>query len=154
MLAAWRICQSRHVLTAMSGEGARLYPGRWNHKGIPMVYTADSVALAVLEILVNLDDPALLSREYTHFSILFHKNLCKQLEPEDLPVDWAADPCPRSTRNIGSAWIESGESVILRVPSAVVHVEYNFIINPLHPDFRKLKSGEPKGLRFDERLTR
>ena len=153
MLTAWRIVQAHHITSAFEGEGSRRYGGRWNHKGIPIVYTAGSLSLAALELLVHLEYSQIL-RTYASIAIEFDENLCLRLEPSDLPADWTDCPAPDSTRNIGTAWFNSGDSVILAIPSVIVPVETNYLINPLHPDFEKIKIGGPEQFEYDQRLVK
>jgi RES domain-containing protein len=92
-MKAWRIIQRRHAKTAFSGEGARLYGGRWNSPGIPMVYVAQSQSLAVLEVLVHLDVPALLEK-YVFLEAVFDSSLVIDVERSSLPKNWKSDPVP------------------------------------------------------------
>ena len=152
MTRAWRIIKSRFAADAFSGEGARLYGGRWNSPGIAMVYTAGSVSLATLELLVHLDNTSVLPS----FSICpfdFDDSLVELLGPATLPPDWNQSPPPTSLRTIGDDWISRGSSVVLRVPSAVIENENNYLINPAHTDFKKLVIGSMKALKLDPRLT-
>jgi RES domain-containing protein len=83
---AWRIVQTQHAERALSGEGARLYGGRWNHKGTPLVYTASSLALAALELLVHLETSQILEA-YVGISVEFAEEQCHKLAPSRLPAD-------------------------------------------------------------------
>jgi len=130
-----------------------MYPGRWNERGRPVVYTAGSLSLAAMEMLVHLDAPELLEL-YLCIPVEFDDSLCLRLSPEDLPADWAADPTPDSARRLGSAWLDKGESAVLAVPSAIVPLEYNFLMNPRHEDFSRLRIGAPDKFRFDPRLLK
>ncbi|MFZ1730024.1 MAG: RES domain-containing protein [Bacteroidota bacterium] len=141
MITAWLIVQPRHIQTAFDGQGASQYPGRWNERGIPIVYTAESLSLAALEMLVHLPGPSILQR-YQAIPVSFDEALCRQLSPADLSPDWADDPAPLSTRVLGSQWIADASSVVLAVPSAVVPIERIFLINPRHPDFPELTIGD------------
>lgn len=152
-MTAWRIVQRERAAGAFDGEGARLYPGRWNHRGIPMVYTASTVSLATLEVLVHVETAAALAR-YVCIPVEVEDHLCRTAEDYGLPEDWAADPAPFSTRDLGSGWARGGDSLALAVPSAVIPSEMNVLINPGHPDFARLKIGSPRDLYFDPRLLR
>jgi RES domain-containing protein len=151
-IQAWRLLKARHADDAFNGEGASRFPGRWNHRGTPVVYTAASLSLAALETLANLDDAALLT-DYICVPVSFGENLCHTLEPKRLPRDWRANPAPSSTRDLGTAWAKSGMSCILKVPSAIIPRESNFLINPLHPDFSRLKVGKAEQFSWDPRLV-
>lgn len=118
-----------------------------------MVYTAGSLSLAAMEMLVHLESPDIL-RRYVSIPIRFDAGLCNRLPASHMPQNWTDDPAPISTRRLGTAWAKGGSSAVLAVPSALVTVETNYLINPLHPDFRKLEVGKAMAFKFDERLIR
>ncbi len=150
---AWRITKRKRVKTAFSGTGARKYGGRWNSPGTSIVYAAQTQSLAVLEILVHLDGPELLQR-YVLIGVEIAETLVRDVLPADLPLNWRADPVPATVRQIGDKWIESGASAVLRVPSTLVPAESNFLLNPAHPDFKKLVIQDPIAFHFDARLAK
>ena len=150
---AWRIIKPQFKGTAFNGEGARLYGGRWNSKGIAMVYTAGTLSLAALELLVNLHSWQILNN-YICIPIEFDSKLILRLEKKNLPDDWNIDPAPISTKKVGNHWAEKMKSVILEVPSAIIKEESNFLLNPLHPEFNKIKIGKAKKFDFDHRLIK
>ena len=152
-VTAWRIVQAGHADEAFSGEGARLYGGRWNRRGTRMVYTAGSISLAALEMLVHLDAYQLLSA-YVCIPVEFDDSMCLRIGPSDVPVDWTSDPAPASTQDIGTDWARDAASVVLAVPSVLVPPETNFLINPLYPDFGKLTIGVPQPFQYDPRLIK
>lgn len=152
-MKAWRITQKRLAKTAFSGEGARLYGGRWNSPGVPMVYVAESQSLAVLEVLVHLDAPALLE-EYVFIETDFDDALVTQLGRSSLPRNWQSDPVPAAVQAVGDQWASSGSSAVLRVPSVLVPEESNYLLNPRHPDFVKIVVSRPQAFHFDDRLAR
>lgn len=152
-VTAWRLVQAAYADSAFSGEGARRFPGRWNHRGAPMVYTAATRSLAALEVLVNVDAIAVLGR-YVCIPARFDDGLCTTLAVSDLPDDWASDLAPVSTRNLGTAWVKSMRSPVLSVPSAVIPAERNYLLNPLHPEFNKIALGNAEVFRFDPRLNK
>lgn len=149
MRRAFRIVKTKRAAAAFDGEGARRTGGRWNSVGTPLVYLASSVALASLEVLVHLDDPALLTA-YSVIGVEFEDELVET--PTELATDWNASPAPLSCALLGDEWFRSNRSVVLRVPSAVVPLEANFLLNPRHPDFVKIEIGETLPFGFDERL--
>ncbi len=153
MLTTWRIVSSRHLDDAFSAMGAKRTGGRWNSKGVPMVYTSGSLALSALEMAVNLPSPRLL-QDFRCVPLQFDERLLIVLSEEDLPVDWDSRPPSPSTRSIGDLWVKRVQSVVLKVPSVVVPQEYNYLVNPNHPDFAKAEIGEPTGFRFDPRIKR
>jgi RES domain-containing protein len=152
-MKAWRITKKRRAKTAFSGEGARLYGGRWNSPGVPVVYVAESQSLAVLEVLVHLDSPALL-KKYVFLEVDFEASLVLDLDRSFLPKNWQSDPVPEAVQAIGDRWVLSGDSAVLRVPSVLVPGESNFLLNPRHPDFGKVGVSRPLAFRFDPRLAR
>lgn len=151
MVSCWRIVQERFAGEAFSGEGARLYGGRWNSAGHPVVYTAGSRSLAVLEMLVHLDGPQLLER-YQLFEAMLPESLITELAVKDLPRDWRDDPVPRSAQALGDAWIEKAASAVLRVPSVLIPEEHNYLLNPRHAGFREIRVSGPQNFAFDPRL--
>jgi RES domain-containing protein len=152
-MKAWRITKQNHARTAFSGEGARLYGGRWNSPGVPVVYVAESQSLAVLEVLVHLDAPALLEK-YVFLEADFNASLVIDLDRSSVPKNWQSDPVPEAIQAIGDRWILSGDSAVLRVPSVLVPGESNFLLNPRHPDFGNIGISRPHAFRFDPRLAR
>jgi RES domain-containing protein len=152
-LSAWRITKQKHAKSAFSGEGARIYGGRWNSPGTAMIYTAQSQALAVLEMLIHLDSPELLKR-YSLFEVEMDLLYVAELDLSNLPRNWRANPTPAGVRALGDDWVASRRSVVLRVPSALVPAESTFLLNPQHPDFSKLCIGKAVPFQFDPRLAR
>ncbi|MBI1747075.1 MAG: RES domain-containing protein [Acidobacteria bacterium] len=151
-VVAWRIVKRKLAATAFNGDGARLHGGRWNNPGVAIVYTAQSQALAALEMLVHLDSPELLEK-YVLFEVGIDPAMITPVEPSQLPRNWRAHPSPAQVRAIGDAWAASRTSAVLRVPSGLVPGENNFLLNPRHKDFPKLHIGKPLPFRFDLRLT-
>ena len=152
-LTAWRITKRKHAKAAFSGSGARKYGGRWNSPGIAVVYVAQNQSLAMLEMVVHLDNAELLSK-YVLIGVEIDDWFIGNIELSRLPRNWRADPAPTSLRTIGDECVVSGASVALQIPSTLVPAENNFLLNPLHPDFRKLRIGSPISFRFDPRLGR
>ena len=153
MITAWRIVKRRHARTAFSGEGARLYGGRWNSPGVAIVYTAESQSLAALEMVVHLESSELL-HNYVVFEVGIDESLVLKIEWSQLPRNWRADPPPQKVREIGDAWAAAGKSAVLQVPSATLPSERNFLLNPRHHDFARLVIGKPSPFQFDARLSR
>jgi RES domain-containing protein len=151
MPTAWRIVKTRFAAQVFDGEGARLYGGRWHSVGVRMVYTAGSVSLAVLEILVNLENTDVLPA-YSLCAVNFDDGLVTTLDRSRLPSNWRDSPSPPELLAIGDAWIASGKSAVLEVPSAVVESESNYLINPAHPDFAALVIESPRPFSLDPRL--
>ncbi|MCW5559672.1 MAG: RES family NAD+ phosphorylase, partial [Verrucomicrobiae bacterium] len=137
MIQAWRMVKPRHVATAFSGEGAAKYGGRWNLPGIPVVYASGSRALAILELRVHLNPPVPL--RHVIFPIQFEESLLERLSLAALPSDWISQPPAPSTQQLGSVWAASGRSAVIEVPSVLVPGEPNYLLNPVHPDFQRIR---------------
>ena len=148
MKRAWRIVKAKHAATAFSGEGARLYGGRWNSAGVSVVYTSGTKALAALESLVHLNPPVIF--KYVALPVEFDESLVEKMNT--LPADWSGEPPPPSTRNIGDAWVKETRSAVLELPSVVIPSEANYLLNPAHPDFKRIAIGRPEPFSFDPRL--
>ena len=152
MLTVWRLLRARFARSAFSGEGARLYGGRWNRKGTPMVYTAGSQSLAMLEMLVQ-DEP--LRARYVMLSAALPKNLkIARVTPAQLPADWRDPGARDQLQAIGTDWVNRGSSAALVVPSAVIPSETNYLLNPLHPSMARIVIGKPQEFITDLRLRR
>ncbi len=149
---AWRIVKSRRDRDAFSGEGAKLFGGRWNSPGRAVVYTAASVALAALEMLVHFDEADVL-RDYSLLRVRFDDSLVGELSTP-LPMNWTEPSMVAVSRGVGDAWIDGGRSAVLRVPSAIVTREDNYLLNPRHADFMRIEVGRPEPFVFDPRLFR
>ena len=148
----WRITTRRFVDTAFSGEGAWLFGGRWNRPGQSLVYTAESRSLALLEMLVQ-DDP--LRAHYVLIPAYLPDTVSREdMEVSALPAGWRKQEERANLQALGANWLRELRSCVLVVPSAVVPAEFNFLINPLHPDFTRIKLGEPEPLETDLRLIR
>jgi RES domain-containing protein len=151
VLTVWRLIKSRHASTAFDGEGARLFGARWNSPGVRVAYAADSAALAVLEVLVHLQNPRILE-SYSIVQAHVPEPLVATLPPAELPADWADSPVPPTTQSIGDSWVEIGSSAVLRVPSAVVQPASNYLLNPAHPGYTEITVSPPEPFDFDPRL--
>lgn len=151
-LRAWRLVKAVHAATAFDGEGARRYGGRWNARGTPMVYLGGTLALAALELFVHLtaEDARL---EFVAMAVDIPDGVASEdLDPQALPRDWRSEPPPAACQVLGSGWIERGESAVLRVPSVIVPMEWNILLNPRHPDSRRIRIGTPEPFGFDTRM--
>ena len=152
MLTVWRMAAAKHTDTAFSGEGARFYGGRWNPKGVPVVYTAGTQSLATLEMLVQ--DGKLLAN-YVMIPVTIQTRLkIEHINPDDLPDDWHSPESREQLRDIGADWCQRGSSAVLAVPSAVIPSETNCLLNPLHPSFSKIEIGDAQKFVTDLRLLR
>lgn len=150
-VVCWRLCREQHAESPLDGVGAQLYGGRWNHRGLPMVYASATLSLAVLETLVHVDqDLAPTDRVAVRITIPSSMKI-EAIDEKDLPKGWRGFPTPETLRNLGVEWLRARRTPVLRVPSAIVPQESNYLINPLHADAAKVKWAlEPFG--FDQRL--
>lgn len=151
MVNAWRITKRRYAASAFDGEGARLYGGRWNSPGKPAVYVSESRALATLEILAGLRTPVVIPA-YALIGVAFDEGLVSSVPDEALPSDWKIYPPAPSTQLLGDQWLRENVSAALRVPSALIPGEFNYLLNPLHPDFSSIRIGKPIDLHLDPRI--
>lgn len=152
MLIVWRLLTARFAQSAFSGEGARMYGGRWNRKGMPMVYTAGSQSLAMLEMLVQ-DEP--LRARYVMVPATLPKNLkIERVTFDQLPADWRDLGAREQLQAIGTDWARRRSSSVLAVPSVVIPTETNYLLNPLHPSFARTAIGKPEEFVTDLRLIR
>jgi RES domain-containing protein len=150
---AWRIVKARHAAGAFTGEGARRYGGRWNSKGTAVVYTAGSPSLAILEMLAHLDAHEILAG-YLLAEVTFDESLVQEIDLARLPANWRSDPPPLELRALGDHWWAARASAALRVPSALVDMESNYLLNPAHPQFPAIAKRAFRPFRFDPRLLK
>ena len=150
-MQVWRISKARYASTAFSGEGARLFDARWNFAGTPMVYTSSSLALAAVEFFVHLD-PSEAPTELVSVSAEVPGDLTvERVETGRLPNDWRRTD-HRELQQFGTDWARSQRTVALIVPSAAVEGEWNVLLNPGHPDFRKVRIGQTRPFHYDKRM--
>ncbi len=151
MLTVWRLITARFAEAAFSGEGARLYGGRWNRKGVRIIYTAGSQSLAMLEMLVQ-DEP--LRAQYVMIQANIPKGVrVERVSKEMLPAGWRELSAREQLQAIGTAWARQRSSAVLAVPTAVIPAEFNYLLNPLHPAFAKVEIGKPRDFITDLRLV-
>lgn len=150
-ITAWRITAEKYADTAFSGKGAKEYGGRFNSVGTPVVYTSESVSLATLELLAKAGTRRRLSGRIV-LPVRFDESCVVAYDENELPKGWESRPYGPVSQQVGDRWFQSEESLVLRVPSVVVPLEYNYLINPEHPDFGELDIGDPRPLDPDPRL--
>ena len=154
MLTAWRLVHKRKVDEAFTGTGSRRYGGRWNYKGIGVVYVSDSLALAALEIIVHAASYQAL-RDYVSIKVIFPKALVVDVNDiARLPKDWQADLPPIKLKETGKIWYFDQISAVLKVPSTIIPTECNYVLNPGHPNFKKVAVKQAMPFKFDQRLNR
>lgn len=147
-ITVWRICHRRHLETAFSGIGAERYGGRFNSPGRRAVYASGSLSLAMLEILIQANSRSRL-REHHYLTATFDASILQTLDLDALPRGWDARPPRQISQHIGDRWLQEAHAAVLRVPSAIVSTEHNYLINPAHPDFPSISFGEPRSAPFD-----
>ncbi len=128
-MEVWRLCKQKHQNTAFSGEGGLYTSGRWKEQGCKIVYTAESLALATLEVFVHIESdkiPLVAMRAQIPDNLVII-----EVDIKDLPSNWQEVSAYPLLQQIGKKWLEAKESPILKVPSAIVPVEFNYLINPL-----------------------
>lgn len=135
----------------MTGEGARLWGGRWNPPGIPAVYLAESRALAALEIIVHAPREVI-PLEWRLIEVEVPDDLIESIGMKDLPPDWQALPSSPGARNFGGDWLRLRTHAALKLPSVVIPEEHALLLNPLHPDAVRAKVSKPLEFRFDPRF--
>jgi RES domain-containing protein len=136
-MVVYRIALKRYIKD-LTGSGARIYGGRWNHKGVGVIYTSESIALATLEYLVNASMP-LIPDDLVLAKLDIPDNILPEIiSVKKLPKDWRNHPAPLVLAELGTKWIIDCKALLLRVPSAVIDSEYNILINPGHPDMKHI----------------
>jgi len=136
----------------LSGRGAEIYGGRWNSKKTPMVYTSQSRALCVAEIAVH-SPLGIIPKDYFLVTIEIPDDCkIKQINENELPAGWSSIPHIHQTQQIGDIFIKNAEYLVLKVPSAVVKGDWNFLINPVHKDISLIKIISVDEFNFDRRL--
>lgn len=150
MAEAWRIVKEKHAATAFSGEGAAKTGGRWNSHGVFVVYASCTKALAALECLVHLNPPVRF--KYVAIPAKINDAFIEIFPLKDLPAHWQSEPPPPATKIIGDTWVREARSVVLQLPSVIIPGEPNYLLNPAHPDFKKIAIGKPEPFAFDLRL--
>ena len=154
-MVLYRIARNRRT-NDLSGEGARLAGGRWNPVGIPVLYTASSVALASMEVLVHATATEINSGLFSRVDIYVpDMATITEVEISDLPSNWSDEIPPDLLCDIGREWVESKKTLLMRVPSAALggH-EYNYLINPHHPDMKEVTIAGVMTFVYNERVKR
>ncbi|EJJ3962340.1 RES family NAD+ phosphorylase [Salmonella enterica] len=148
----YRLTKTRYLMTAWSGLGAKEAGGRWNSVGTAMVYLSETASLTMLETLVHINAPPLLD-DFTLLSLDVPDEQIQTFDMNRLPDNWASEDAPAELALYGDNWAESGSSIALRIPSALSPVEFNYLLNPAHPELFDLMATVKKiPFRFDSRL--
>ena len=148
-MRVWRISSLR--ATALDGEGSRLYGGRWNRQGTAVIYASQSLALAALEFFVNLERGTETEAYATAIDAGDEVRI-DRVSPSELPEGWRGYPGPVALKDLGTLWAANLRSPILAVPSVIIPGESNYLLNPAHPDFKRLRIRKPEPFHFDARM--
>ncbi len=136
----------------ITGTGAALYPGRWNKKGTPVLYSGESKEMALLETIVHI--PPMISPQLDLLTLDIPDHSITTIEAQELPKNWFHFSAPTVLSEIGQKWVEAGKSIALKVPSNIIHSAYNFILNCSHENYHQVKIVDQKPFRFDSRLKK
>ena len=150
-VVGWRIVKEKHAKTAFSGEGARIFEGRWNSGGVRMVYCSEHLSLAALEILVH-TQPVMIRDKFRVYRVAWDEAMMATIALRKLPKGWNAQPPGLISKKIGDEWIRSSRSAVLAVPSVIVPREHTFLLNPKHRDFARIKIKDSGSFVLDPRL--
>lgn len=137
----------------LTGTGARLFGGRWNREGLPVLYTSTHLSLAVLELLAN-NVRQLIDKEYGYIILEVPGDQISFLPIDKLSEGWRMHPYTEETIVTGTEWLQGQSSLALGVPSAVLKQEQNVLINPVHPEFSEVRIVGKELLDLDGRVTR
>jgi RES domain-containing protein len=146
----WRL--TRAAYPKLDGEGARLHGGRWNSEGVPVVYLSSSLSLAALEYLVHIDIEDAPTDLIALKVELPDTASAEKVEIETLPDDWFGVADHPTCVELGDSWVERGDSLLLWVPSALIRVESNVLLNPRHADAGEVRVLSSTPFAFDPRL--
>lgn len=150
-MKVYRLSRQKYV-DDLSGTGAALFGYRWNSKGVKVVYTAQSRALAMAEVVVHLS-LASLPEDYMMVTIHIPDSVAiQELDLNVLDNDWNVYPHSPNTQLLGDTFVRSSRFCVLKVPSAVVKDDFNFLLNPNHPDIEKIEIVDAVKFPFDRRL--
>jgi RES domain-containing protein len=151
MPSAWRIVRASREKTAFTGEGPWRYGGRWNSSGVRVVYASEHQSTAALEVFVN-RMPFILDDRYKGFHLEWPDSLTERFPVEKLPANWRVSPPPMEIKEIGDRWVQERRSAVLALPSVISPADTNFLLNPEHRDFKRIRIAPPIDFEFDSRL--
>lgn len=150
-MIVFRLSKGRHA-SDLSGRGAELAGGRWNSKGVPIVYTSESIALCTVEVAVHMP-LGIVPMDYELISIKIPASVnMHEVKEESLLQDWKSFPHTNATQEIGDLFVHAGSAAVLKVPSATVQGNCNYLLNPRHRDFHKITIIAIEPFEFDKRL--
>lgn len=136
----------------LSGTGAALFGGRWNSKGTYVLYTSASPSLALLETVVHISN--IPPTGYCMLTLDIPADSITEIPVQQLPSSWQLNPPPALLKKLGDRFVKENKSMVLKLPSAVIPEEFNYLLNPAHPLFKKIKVLAKRDIRFDDRLKK
>jgi RES domain-containing protein len=151
MASAWRIVLASEAAAAFSGQGAWRYGGRWNSRGVRVIYASEHQSTAALEVFVH-NKPFNPNERYKAFRLEWPDSLTEGFPAEKLPANWRVFPAPVETKEIGDRWVQERRSAVLALPSVISPADTNFLLNPEHRDFKRIRIASPIDFDFDPRL--
>ena len=151
MASAWRIVRASRARAAFTGKGPWRYGGRWNSPGVRVVYVSEHQSTAALEIFVH-RVPFVVEEEYKAFQLEWPDSLMEIFPVKKLPVNWRISPPPAQAMEIGDRWVQERRSVVLALPSTISPADTNFLLNPDHANFKRIRIHPPIDYDFDPRL--
>ncbi|MBX5480806.1 MAG: RES domain-containing protein [Myxococcaceae bacterium] len=152
-MVLWRLVPERRAATVWDGEGARIYGGRWNNKGTACVYLSEHLSLSALETLVHAARADLPGRYVACALWVPDEVTIEDIgDPSRLSPHWASAPDVPELKAFGDKWVKAGRSALLRVPSAIIPHESNFVLNVAHADFKRMAPQAQRDFFFDPRL--
>ncbi len=148
----YRIAKQKYIKD-LTGIGAKTVGGRWNPKGVAVLYASTTAALSALEVLAHLP-AAYFPDDMMMASIEVPDRLITAVEISSLPDNWNKTPAPIEVQNFSMNWITEEKYLGLKVPSTIIPQEQNLLINPMHSDFSKIKLLTIEPFSFDTRLLK
>jgi RES domain-containing protein len=134
------------------GRGGLLVSGRWHHRGTVVVYTSATLSLALVEFFVHVDPTTAPTGLLARGGDVPATLPVERIDPASLPADWRTYPAPLELADRGTAWARARTTAVLAVPSVIVPQEWNYLLNPLHPDFKQIKLRAPARFEIDPRM--
>lgn len=151
-VTVWRISKRKYANTAFNGEGSRRVGGRWNSPGKSVVYTSATLSLAAIETFVHME-----IEDAGNMLVFIQATIPKDIKISSidstrLPDNWNTIPAPSALAGLGDEWFDLGETAVLKIPSAVITCENNYLLNPLHKDFSRIQIYPPESFILDSRM--
>ncbi len=149
-MIVYRLSRSKYARD-LSGKGAEISGGRWNSKGTPLIYTGQNIALCMAEVAVHMP-LGLVPKDYELITIEIPDDEILEFKKQELPPDWRMSLSMYDTQQIGNNFVINSIKMVLKVPSIIVQGEFNYLINPLHKNIKKVKIKKTAPFIFDPRL--